>query len=296
MSGCFERALQHPMVQLQREFLWALARVRRCSSRAVFREFGQQPLQFHWAELALRWWDRMVESKDPIHRAVFREELRQAHRAQVNPGVCVYGGWGDRMFRVLAALGWEPIAYNPSELPHARYDRLMSTRLPIVELLQRFAARLDDEWSSVLSQADPRVHEGRRPSVTVCKHKCWMGDAAYSGTYIPTSLLAALMRFRVGAFELECNRAANRARVERVCRVCTAGAVEDERHFLLECAAYTQLRAQHGICAGDMLDVMAGDQRSLAGYLHAAHRLRLAYLASATAAPAAPAAPPAATT
>jgi hypothetical protein len=45
--------------------------------------------------------------------------------------------------------------------------------------------------------------------------------------YIPTSLLAALLRFRVGAFELECNRAANRARGERVCRVCAAGAVED---------------------------------------------------------------------
>ncbi len=27
LSGCFERALQHPAVKLQREFLWALARV-----------------------------------------------------------------------------------------------------------------------------------------------------------------------------------------------------------------------------------------------------------------------------
>jgi hypothetical protein len=49
-----------------------------------------------------------------------------------------------------------------------------------------------------------------------------MGDAAYSGMFIPTSRLAALLRFRVGAFELECNRAANRARGERVCRVCEA--------------------------------------------------------------------------
>jgi hypothetical protein len=64
-------------------------------------------------------------------------------------------------------------------------------------------------------------------------------------------------------------------------RMCMAGAVEDERHFLLECEAYADLRAQHGCSmdAGDMLEAMAGDQRRLAKYLHAASRDRRERLA-----------------
>jgi hypothetical protein len=280
LSGCFERALLHPAVQLQREFLWALARVKKCSSRALFREFKQRPLQYHWAELAMRWWNKLVESKSVIHRAVFQEELRQAHRAQVNPGVCVYGGWGDRMFRMLAALGWEPIEYRHAELPTVRYERLASTPLPVRELLKRFAARLDDEWECAgLAEADPRVYEGPRPSVTVCKHRCWMGEPAHLEEYIPASHLAALLRFRVCAQELEVNRAAGRPRAERICRVCAAGVVEDEKHFLLECDAYAGLRVQHGIGASDMCEAMAGNQRNLAKFLHAAVRVRLMCLA-----------------
>ena len=281
LSGCFERAMQHPAVQLQREFLWALARVKRCSSRVVFREFKQRPLQYHWAELALRWWNKMVKSKEVIHRAVFLEELRQAHRAQVNPGVCVFGGWGDRMFRMLAALGWEPIGYRPAELPSDRYERLASTLLPVEELLARFAARLDDEWESArLVEADPRVYEGPRPSVAVCKHKCWMGEAAHLGEYIPASFLATLLRFRMCAQELEVNRAAGRPRAERICRMCAAGVVEDEKHFLLECDAYSMLRAAHGIDASDMREVLGGNQYQLASFLHSAARMRLMCLAT----------------
>jgi hypothetical protein len=64
-----------------------------------------------------------------------------------------------------------------------------------------------------------------------------------------------------------------------VCRVCVAGAVEDERHFLLECEAYADLRAQHGLAGGDMHEAMAGDQRRLAKNLHAASRARRERLA-----------------
>jgi hypothetical protein len=93
----------------------------------------------------MRWWNKMVASKEVNHRAVFREELRQAHRAQINPGHSVYGGWGDRMFRMLAALGWEPIEYRHNEPVRARYEWLASAVLPVEALLARLASRLDDE-------------------------------------------------------------------------------------------------------------------------------------------------------
>jgi hypothetical protein len=57
-------------------------------------------------------------------------------------------------------------------------------------------------------------------------------------------------------------------------RMCMAGAVEDERHFLLECEAYADLRALHGLDGGDMREAMAGDPRWLAKHLHAASRAR----------------------
>jgi hypothetical protein len=61
--------------------------------------------------------------------------------------------------------------------------------------------------------------------------------------------------------------------------VCAAGVVEDEKHFLLECDAYAGLRVQHGIGASDMCEAMAGNQRNLAKFLHAAVRVRLMCLA-----------------
>ncbi len=182
--------------------------------------------------------------------------------------------------RLLPVLGWEPIEYRRNEPVHARYERLASTVLPVEELLARFATRFDDEWEKVAEDVDPRAYHAVRPSVAVCKHKCWMGEAAHLKEYIPSShLAAALIRFRVCAQELEVSRARGRPRAERVCRMCMAGAVEDERHFLLECEAYADLRAQHGFDADDMREAMAGDQRRLAKHLHAASRARRERLA-----------------
>jgi hypothetical protein len=98
----------------------------------------------------------------------------------------------------------------------------------VEELLARFASRYDDEWEKVAEDVDPRAYHAVRPSVAVCKHKCWMGEAAHLQEYIPSSHMAALLRFRVCAQELEVSRARGRPRAERACRMCMAGAVEDE--------------------------------------------------------------------
>ncbi len=50
-------------------------------------------------------------------------------------------------------------------------------------------------------------------------------------------------------------------------------------HFLLECEASADLRAQHGFDAGDTREAMAGDQRWPPMYLHAASRARRELLA-----------------
>jgi hypothetical protein len=55
--------------------------------------------------------------------------------------------------------------------------------------------------------------------------------------------------------------------------------VEDEKHFLLECEAYADLRTQHGFDAGDKREALAVHQRRLAKYLHAPTRARRERLA-----------------
>ena len=96
----------------------------------------------------------------------------------------------------------------------------------------------------------------------MCRYKHWMGliDAkggpdgllGHTCSDIPRKHHVALMRFRLGCWDLEANRPGGRVRAGRVCRFCaTQGtrAVEDELHVLLECPAYAEMRLASGINA-----------------------------------------------
>ena len=55
---------------------------------------------------------------------------------------------------------------------------------------------------------------------------------------------SALARLRCGTFPLEIERGRYRnvPCAQRICKMCDSGAVEDEKHFMLSCARYTDLR------------------------------------------------------
>ena len=115
-------------------------------------------------------------------------------------------------------------------------------------------------WPRVCGTGSPGPSSGPRacalsPSVAVCL-LCWIGEAAHLKECIKSSHLAALLRFRVCAQDLQVSRAHARLRAERVCRMCMAGP-GGPQHFLLECEASADLRAQHGFHAGDMHEAMA---------------------------------------
>ncbi len=93
-------------------------------------------------------------------------------------------------------------------------------------------SRVCRRWPCVCGTGLPGPSSGPRaralsPSVAVCL-LCWMGEAAHLKECIKSSHLAALLRFRVCAQDLQVSRARARLRAERVCRMCMAGAVEDE--------------------------------------------------------------------
>lgn len=86
-------------------------------------------------------------------------------------------------------------------------------------------------WPRVCGTGSPGPSSGPRaralsPSVAVCL-LCWIGEAAHLKECIKSSHLAALLRFRVCAQDLQVSRAHARLRAERVCRMCMAGPVED---------------------------------------------------------------------
>ena len=78
-----------------------------------------------------------------------------------------------------------------------------------------------------------------------------MGEARHTQVCIPRAWHALLMRFRLGVWLIEANKprgatGQDRDRAEIFCPICLAAGcpqVEDERHVLLECGAYEDIRS-----------------------------------------------------
>ena len=59
--------------------------------------------------------------------------------------------------------------------------------------------------------------------------------------------LSCYVRFRLHAHSLEIERGryVGLSREQRLCKCCDRGEIEDERHFLLSCSAFSQLRGSY---------------------------------------------------
>ena len=68
---------------------------------------------------------------------------------------------------------------------------------------------------------------------------------------------------------LAANRAQGLPREQRLCRLCSSGAIEDEQHVLCVCPAYAKLRADAQLPVADMRSTMSTfDQVKLANLLN----------------------------
>ena len=97
-------------------------------------------------------------------------------------------------------------------------------------------------------------------------HRAWRGVAWRGGARWRGPMVARL--------STQCIIGAHRERAQRVCPLCHADGeehVEDERHVLLECKAYDDIRSTlWEVIPATMMDAMAsGDQRGLARVIHA---------------------------
>ena len=75
--------------------------------------------------------------------------------------------------------------------------------------------------------------------------------------------------------EIERGRHLNINEDKRTCKNCAFSVVEDEKHFLIECKAYQNLREKHHMKADNMYDFLnTENQGNLAKFLIEAFELR----------------------
>ena len=166
----------------------------------------------------------------------------------------------------------------------ANITRITTHELDIASLMGTIRERFDEDWRSNVLSIEPRTfvsQEGTKPGVKMCRYKHWMGEARHTQVYIPRAWHTSLMRFRLGVWLIEANKprgatGQHRDRAERFCPICLAAGcpqVEDERHVLLECEAYEDIRSAlwaQELTPVSMVQAMAWrDQRGLARALHA---------------------------
>jgi hypothetical protein len=277
-EACMDWCLRDDMVGVQQEFLKRVAGAGRPTSMLLYTELAQLPLQSHWLRLVLSFWNALVRSDDDaLRRTVLRAYIRMA---------CVHKvGWVHGVFEVLDALGFERLR---SSITEEMIEHYVSLQLPVRALLADFQFLLMQPWLSPRLCCAPRdfVSDGVQPGVKLCRYMHWMGlccdvedpllAPSHARTHIPRAWHVVLMRLRLGVWPLEVNRPRGRARNLRLCCHCDAGAVEDEQHVVLECAAYADLRGAFALDYSSMLDLMCSDARLLAEYVARVHARRFA--------------------
>jgi exonuclease III len=281
-SEYFEKALEDRMVQLQRGFFRSLAGVQTSPDRLLYKELGQMPLHLHWAELTFRFWNQLVKATGTIYHGAFREEIRCALTDPARYAHC----WGVKMMRLLVmGLGYKFRGGGQEDVDYL-VDMITGHELDVGALMDTLRSRFDEDWKSSRLETDPRmfVSDGRKPGIKMCRHVRWMGATTHLKGYIPPKEHVSLLRFRLCVWALEVNRPGGRPRADRWCRVCgDRHAVEDEKHVLMECSAYEDLRSElFGASTPEtMQEAMAhADQRALARLVHAIRARRTALTGS----------------
>ncbi|EFJ41932.1 hypothetical protein VOLCADRAFT_98034 [Volvox carteri f. nagariensis] len=162
----------------------------------VSRELSQRPLQFHWANLVLRFWNTVVKRLGTLCHRAFIADLELA-----------LGGvtecWMGKDLAFLKSLGAEPPAGLRGDDLIAHYA---TVRLPVGSILKEFARRLDAWWECLDTLGDPRTFPSGSTGIKACRYLNCMGAPPHRGTRhkwlahaeiaMPQRLHQMLMRFR----------------------------------------------------------------------------------------------------
>ena len=274
-NGLFEATLKDPAVRLQITFMRQAAGASRPSHRLLFAELSQLPVHYFIFKLILGFFNRIVEQPGTHCHAALLEELCDALLVPAD------SGWGAGFLRFCSALGvdlWSGLPSGLSEREKASW--LLSKPLPASILIGALREKLMEGWSHARLDATPCSFpsDGKQPGIHMSKYKHWMGlpfERSAPITWLPHVSACMpferhrrLMRFRMCCWPIAANRAQGLPREQRLCRICSSGAIEDEQHVLCVCPAYANLRVDMQLPVGDMRSIMhTFDQVKLASLL-----------------------------
>ena len=275
-NGLFEATLQDPAVQLQIAFMRQAAGASRPSHRLLFAELSQLPVHYFIFQLMLGFFNRVVEQPGTYCHAALLEEICDALLVPAG------NGWGAGFLRFCSALGvdvWSGVPGGLSARGKALW--LVSKPLSASMLIGALREKFMEGWShgrlDVMPSSFPS--DGKQPGIYMAKYKHWMGlpfERSAPVTWLPHVVACMpfeqhrrLMRFRMCCWPLAANRAQGLPREQRLCRLCSSGAIEDEQHVLCVCPAYAKLRADAQLPVADMRSIMSTfDQVKLANLLN----------------------------
>jgi hypothetical protein len=251
---------------------------RSVSNLVALRESGQLPMHVYWLKSTIKFWNACVNvcSMDaqsriscPLLREVVLADLQLARDKRER---C----WSRDVVDILQCLGLHTtIASNLS-------GGVGEPQLRTVNLGDVVAAmheKLQGVWTRAKT-IDPRgemIPTGCGRKLVTYEH--WMAVSweeerkpllpAYLNSALPKEVLRNMSRFRTSShcLGIETGRWHRPVPIlvsNRVCGLCNSGAVQDEKHVLMECTALSGIRNRYadlmGACDGDMNKLMNSER------------------------------------
>ena len=237
------------MMNIQVTFFRQLCHLRKgVSSEIIFKELAEQP----WPQI---WWSRVLGfmyrlsqmPEDSLHLDVLKDNLYDAQQTSH----CM--NWAKGIAKQFQILGL-PSPFSATGIGSIDGQEF---RAALIRRQQRI-------WENVAESPRTAPSKGAK----LCTYHRWFSppDRLHSAPYhqlpMPITKLRALLQFRMGshALPVEQGRFARPVvpRNLRRCTLCSTRSVGDERHYLLECPNFDEVRAQYA----ELFDSSAGAMRS----------------------------------
>ena len=217
---------------LHRQFLKQLLGVRKSTTnQIVLAEFGRFPLQIHFWQQILRYHNRAVSlPASRLDKLALVDGFWDSDDCTTFKVEALSNNWRSAVRRFTNTHG-QQIIYGKLDIPiiiereQARWveNFLFDTERSSLQLYRNVykATHSDYSYSDYLSKVKCYPH--RR---LISRFRC-----GCHGLHVDTG------RFGKGMEQL--------TREKRVCHACLSDSVEDEHHFLFDCSAYSQIRAEY---------------------------------------------------
>ena len=231
----------------------------------LLRDFNRTPLSHQWVVLASRWFTKLQDMAAD----------RLAHNAWISDIQLMLDGcrdcWTHKLLHTLSRLGVvDELLWNRARHPGVTISGVKEISISEPAITEALSQQLSARWQGL--HDDPRnapssAHER-------CIHAAWIlplahvpRTSAHLKLCMSFKMLQCLARYRLGWHYLETHSARLKRRPvvpwsERWCRLCSVPHavycsdsssqqggqrryVEDLKHFLLECPAYTHIRTQY---------------------------------------------------